>query len=73
MGVENRTSVTSELFMQMTDIEYKHGSDVLEGFLAFDETKGDRRPGILLFPEWYGVAEHAKARAKMLAVELAGT
>jgi dienelactone hydrolase len=53
--------------MQMTDIEYKHGSDVLEGFLAFDETKGDRRPGILLFPEWYGVAEHAKARAKMLA------
>ncbi len=67
MGVENRTSVTSELFMQMTDIEYKHGSDVLEGFLAFDETKGDRRPGILLFPEWYGVAEHAKARAKMLA------
>jgi dienelactone hydrolase len=53
--------------MQARDIEYKHGSDPLEGFLAFDDVKADRRPGILLFPEWYGVAEHAKARAKMLA------
>jgi dienelactone hydrolase len=53
--------------MQTRDVEYKHESDVLEGFLAFDDTKPDGRPGILLFPEWYGVAEHAKARAKMLA------
>ena len=53
--------------MQARDLEYKHGSDLLEGFLAFDDVKADRRPGILLFPEWYGVAKHAKARAKMLA------
>jgi dienelactone hydrolase len=53
--------------MQTRNIEYKHGSDLLEGFLAFDDANADRRPGILLFPEWYGVAEHAKARAKMLA------
>jgi len=53
--------------MQARDIEYKHESDLLEGFLAFNDVKADRRPGILLFPEWYGVAEHAKARAKMLA------
>ena len=53
--------------MQTRDIEYKHGSDILEGFLAVDDTKVGRHPGILLFPEWYGVAEHAKARAKMLA------
>ncbi len=53
--------------MQTRDVEYKHGPDLLEGFLAFDDNKAGRRPGILLFPEWYGVAHHAKARAKMLA------
>jgi dienelactone hydrolase len=53
--------------MQTRDVEYKHGPDLLEGFLAFDDNKAGRRPGILLFPEWYGVAHHARARAKMLA------
>jgi dienelactone hydrolase len=53
--------------MQTKDVEYKHGTDLLEGFVAVDESGAGRRPGVLLFPEWYGVAAHARARAKMLA------
>jgi dienelactone hydrolase len=52
--------------MRVQSVEYNHGSVILEGFVAYEE-QGEQRPGILLFPEWYGVADHAKARAKMLA------
>jgi dienelactone hydrolase len=53
--------------MRAEAVEYNHGSVILEGFVAFDESKREKRPGILLFPEWYGVADHAKTRTKMLA------
>jgi dienelactone hydrolase len=53
--------------MKTYDVEYHDGPALLEGFVAYDDSKPGKRPGILLFPEWYGVASHAKARAKMLA------
>ena len=48
-------------------IEYKQGDTVLEGFLAWDDAKSVKRPGVLIVHEWTGINDHMKQRAGMLA------
>lgn len=48
-------------------VEYDHDGTKMRGFLAFDDALQDRRPGILVFPEWWGVNEIAQDRARRLA------
>ena len=62
--------------MKTGSIEYQDGDVTLRGFLAYDDTKSGRRPGILLMPGGFGLGANAKQRAEMLAglgyVALAG-
>ncbi len=53
--------------MKTADIDYRDGAMTCRGFLAYDETKEGRRPGVLVVHEAFGLGEHAKERAKMLA------
>ena len=55
--------------MKTADIEYRDGALTCRGFLAYDETKTGRRPGVLVVHEAFGLGKHAMDRAKML-VEL---
>jgi dienelactone hydrolase len=48
-------------------IEYKDGDTTLEGFLAYDDSKSEPRPGVLVIHDWTGLQDYAKERAKMLA------
>lgn len=50
-------------------IEYRDGDLVLEGVLAFDDAvpEGERRPGVLVCHEWWGMNAYSESRAKMLA------
>ena len=52
--------------MKTTDIEYRDGALTCRGFLAYDETKTGRRPGVLVVHEAFGLGKHAMDRAKML-------
>jgi len=62
--------------MKTQTIEYQDGSVNLRGFVAFDDQKSQKRPGILVMPEAFGLGTHAKQRAERLAalgyVALAG-
>lgn len=62
--------------MKTQTIEYKDGDVTLRGYLAYDEKKSGKRPGVLVMPEAFGLGEHAKKRAERLAelgyVALAG-
>ncbi|TAL04912.1 MAG: dienelactone hydrolase family protein [Rhodospirillaceae bacterium] len=53
--------------MKTQDITYRDGDLSCNGFLAYDETIRDKRPGVLVVHEAWGLGEHAKERAKMLA------
>jgi dienelactone hydrolase len=53
--------------MKTADIDYRDGAMTCRGFLAYDETIQSRRPGILVVHEGFGLGEHAKERAMMLA------
>ncbi len=48
-------------------VEYDHAGTKLKGFLAYDDALTGKRPGVLVFPEWWGLNDYAKDRAKQLA------
>ena len=53
--------------MLAQDIDYRDGAARLRGFLAYDETARDRRPGVLVVHEGLGLNQHAMDRARMMA------
>jgi len=48
-------------------VQYRDGQTVLKGYLARPVESGARRPGIVVFPEWWGLNDYAKRRARQLA------
>ena len=53
--------------MVAQDITYRDGAVGLRGFLVYDETARDKRPGVLVVHEGLGLNEHAMERARMVA------
>jgi dienelactone hydrolase len=47
-------------------VEYKQNGTVLEGYLAYDDSSKDKRPGVVLVPDWMGVHDHYKGIADKL-------
>ena len=48
-------------------VEYKQGDTVLEGYLAWDDSRKTPSPGVLIVHEWTGVGYYVKGRAEQLA------
>ncbi|PWU13219.1 MAG: dienelactone hydrolase [Bdellovibrio sp.] len=48
-------------------VTYKEGSTELEGYLAYDDTKTGKLPGVLVVHDWMGVGPNVKRRAEQLA------
>ncbi|NWF88387.1 MAG: dienelactone hydrolase family protein [Ignavibacteriaceae bacterium] len=49
------------------EVSYSADGTTLKGFLAYDESQKDVRPGVLVVHEWWGHNAYARKRAKMLA------
>ncbi|MBX9622736.1 MAG: dienelactone hydrolase family protein [Gemmataceae bacterium] len=48
-------------------VEYEFGGTKLKGFVAYDDANKDKKPGVVVFPEWWGLNDYAKDRARQLA------
>jgi len=48
-------------------VEYRDGDTVLEGYMAWDDTSHDPRPGVLVSHAWAGRGEFEESRAERLA------
>jgi dienelactone hydrolase len=48
-------------------VAYEQGGVKLEGYLAYDAQRTGLRPGVLVVPEWWGLNDYAKDRARQLA------
>jgi dienelactone hydrolase len=48
-------------------VEYEADGVKLKGFVAYDDANKDKKPGVLVFPEWWGLNDYAKDRAEQLA------
>ena len=53
--------------MHKEEVEYKHGDTKLKGYVFWDDAFEGRRPGVLVFPEIWGMNDYVKLRAEMLA------
>jgi len=49
------------------DIAYADGDVSCLGYLAYDDSRAEKRPGVLVVHEAWGLGEHAMQRAGMLA------
>jgi dienelactone hydrolase len=50
-------------------VSYRQGDTELRGYLAYDDsvTSDKKAPGVLVFPEWWGMTSFVKGRAEALA------
>ena len=62
--------------MQTETVDYRDGEVTLRGYLVYDETLPEKRPGVLVMPGGFGLGRNAKGRTEMLSrmgyVALAG-
>jgi dienelactone hydrolase len=49
------------------EVTYESDGIKLQGYLAYDTSTKDKRPGVLVVHEWWGHNEYARKRARMLA------
>jgi len=61
------TGVNGEPKVQGTTAEYSAQGVAMKGYLAYDESVKAKRAGVLVVPEWWGLNDYARRRARMLA------
>jgi dienelactone hydrolase len=57
----------AEAKVRTETVEYRDGDTILEGFLAYDDASKEKRPGVVVVHEWWGLNDYAKGRAEELA------
>lgn len=48
-------------------VAYEHDGVKCVGYLAYDDASTAKRPGVLVVPEWWGLNDYTKSRARQLA------
>ncbi|WP_374603590.1 dienelactone hydrolase family protein [Arenimonas sp.] len=59
------TTAQAEAFAE--PVSWEHGGTTFDGYLVYDPDEDDRRPGLLMVPNWMGVTDAAVEKAKELA------
>jgi dienelactone hydrolase len=49
------------------DVTYTSNGHHSKGFVAYDENRQGKLPVVVIIPEWWGLVEYAKSRARQLA------
>lgn len=58
---------TTGLFAQLKPVQYKDGSQILNGLTIKPSKSSSQKPGILVLPAWKGIDAHAKTTAENLS------
>ncbi|GAA4750718.1 dienelactone hydrolase family protein [Flavisolibacter ginsenosidimutans] len=60
-------TTTTSATIKEEPVTYSANGTTLKGYVAYDEKKTGKRPIILVVPEWWGMTDYPRMRAKMLA------
>ncbi len=61
------TALPALAAMQAKPVEWTQDGTTFSGVLVFDDSDNDKRPGLVMVPNWKGVNDSAIAKAKQLA------
>ncbi|MEP6747438.1 MAG: dienelactone hydrolase family protein [Bacteroidota bacterium] len=61
------TTDTTKQKIKEETITYLGGDTTMNSFLAYDESDDKKRPAVLIIPEWWGLNDYVKGRARQLA------
>lgn len=64
---DSSSTASGELKWEEENVTYTGDSATMNGFVVFDKTDTAKRPAVLVVPEWWGLVDYAKFRAKELA------
>jgi dienelactone hydrolase len=48
-------------------VTYKDGGTEMKGFVVYDDATKDKRPGVVVVHEWWGITKHVHGEARKLA------
>ncbi|RNC86247.1 MAG: dienelactone hydrolase family protein [Winogradskyella sp.] len=64
---EDITREDVEIKINGQEVSYATDSTNLKGYIAYDEAKAGKRPGVIIVHEWWGHNDYVRERADMLA------
>ena len=65
--LKDSTSMTKTPVIKEDNVTYTADSVTMNGYVAFDSTITGKRPAVIVVPEWWGMNDYAKRRARELA------
>ncbi len=68
-ATENTTTETVEkaVSVKAEDVDYTGAGVTMKGFVAYNESDTALKPIVLIVPEWWGIGDYTRGRAKQLA------
>ncbi len=66
-SVKNHSDSVQSSNIVSEKVTYKDGDETLIGYLFYNKNARDKKPGIIVVPEWWGNNDYPRMRAKMLA------
>src|SRR5687768_2759805 len=48
-------------------VTYNSDTTTLKGFIVYNASSNEKRPAVLVVPEWWGVNDYTRSRARQLA------
>ncbi|MFT3826330.1 MAG: dienelactone hydrolase family protein [Chitinophagaceae bacterium] len=64
---EEKTGDPAKVSIKGEEVIYKDDTLTLNGYVAYNENDSTKRPAVLVVPEWWGVSDYTKGRARQLA------
>ena len=63
----NREKDSSIVVIKEDSVSYSLDGKTFKGYIVYDSGKKDKRPGVLVVHEWWGLNEYSRSRARQLA------
>ena len=64
---EAAVSGTDSIALKEETVTYNGDGAMMDGYLVYDSANKNKRPAILVIPEWWGLNDYPKMRARQLA------
>ncbi|MCU7550299.1 dienelactone hydrolase family protein [Chitinophagaceae bacterium LB-8] len=66
-SAKSDTSIEREAAIKEDSVNYKVGNTEMKGYVSYNENQEGKRPIVLVVPEWWGLNDYPRMRAKLLA------